>query len=66
MKSGTFQRHEVKYLLDSRQRAVLERAMRGHMEADEYGESTICSLSLFEAFMPLYAMIEAFAAFVPV
>ena len=44
MKSGTFQRHEVKYLLDSRQRAVLERAMRGHMEADEYGESTICSL----------------------
>lgn len=44
MGNGTFRRHEVKYLLDSRGRAALERAMLGHMQADEYGESTICSL----------------------
>jgi len=44
MANGTFERHEVKYLLDSRQRSALERAMLGHMQADEYGESTICSL----------------------
>lgn len=44
MNTGVFQRHEVKYLLDSRQRSALERAMDGRMEADEYGESTICSL----------------------
>ncbi len=44
MSNGTFQRHEVKFLLDSHQRSALERAMRGHMEADAYGESTICSL----------------------
>ena len=44
MSAGTFQRHEVKYLLDSRQRRALEKAMAAHMKADEYGESTICSL----------------------
>lgn len=44
MSNGTFERREVKYLLDSRQRAALERAMLGHMQADEYGENTICSL----------------------
>lgn len=44
MTSNTFRRKEIKFLLDSRQRAALDRAMAGHMEADEYGESTICSL----------------------
>lgn len=44
MSGGVFQRHEIKFLLDSRQRGILERAMRGHMRADEYGESSICSL----------------------
>ena len=44
MENSVFQRHEVKYLLSSRQRAALERAMAEHMKADAYGESTICSL----------------------
>ena len=44
MASGVFQRKEIKFLLDSRQRAALERAMTEHMKIDEYGESTICSL----------------------
>lgn len=44
MSNNVFKRVEVKFLLDARQRAALERAMREHMEADEYGESTICSL----------------------
>lgn len=44
MSNSTFRRKEVKFLLNSRQRAALEQAMRDHMEADEYGESTICSL----------------------
>ena len=42
--SSTFRRKEIKFLLEPRQRAALEQAMRGHMEADEYGESTISSL----------------------
>ena len=42
--SNTFRRKEIKFLLEPRQRAALERAMRGRMEADEYGESTILSL----------------------
>lgn len=44
MNSSVFERHEIKFLLDSRQRSALERAMAWRMEADEYGESTICSL----------------------
>ena len=44
MSNNTFRRKEIKFLLNARQRAALEQAMRGHMEADEYGESTICSL----------------------
>ena len=44
MSSNTFRRKEVKFLLSSRQRAALEAAMAGHMQADEYGESTIASL----------------------
>ena len=44
MSNNTFRRKEIKFLLNPRQRAALEEAMRGHMEADEYGESTISSL----------------------
>ena len=44
MSSGVFQRKEIKFLLDSRQRSALEQAMAAHMKIDEYGESTICSL----------------------
>ena len=44
MANGTFQRHELKYLIDGRQRRALERAMEPYMREDEYGESTICSL----------------------
>ena len=44
MSSSVFKRKEIKFLLDSRQRSALETAMTGHMNADEYGESTICSL----------------------
>ena len=44
MSNNTFRRKEIKFLLEPRQRTALEQAMRGHMTADEYGESTICSL----------------------
>lgn len=44
MSASVFQRHEIKFLLDSRQRAALEAALAGRMAADQYGESTICSL----------------------
>ena len=44
MTSGVFERHEIKYLIDSRQRAAVERALRGHMAPDMYGESSIISL----------------------
>ena len=44
MSGSTFERHEIKYMLDSRQRRALEEAMADHMVADQYGESTICSL----------------------
>ena len=44
MSNNTFRRKEIKFLLNPRQRAALEEAMRGHMKADEYGESTISSL----------------------
>ena len=44
MNEGVFQRHEIKYLLNSRQRSALQQALPGRMEADEYGENTICSL----------------------
>lgn len=44
MDNNIFQRHEVKYLVDSRQRALLEQAFRVHMRPDPHGESTVCSL----------------------
>ncbi len=44
MENGIFQRREVKYLLDSRQRAIVEQAFRKHMLPDPHGESTICNV----------------------
>ncbi len=44
MNSNIFERHELKYLIDSGQRRRLENAMRGQMQPDVYGESTICSV----------------------
>lgn len=44
MTSGVFERHEIKFMLTSQERAAIEKAMRGHMAADKYGESSILSL----------------------
>lgn len=44
MGSSVFKRREIKFMLTASQRTALEDAMRGHMQIDEYGESTICSL----------------------
>ena len=42
--SYVFRRHEIKYMVDSRQRALLEEAIRLHMRPDPHGESTICNV----------------------
>lgn len=44
MENSIFQRREIKFLVDARQRAILERAFRGRMAPDPHGESTICSI----------------------
>lgn len=44
METNIFQRHELKYMLDGRQRAVVEQAFRARMLPDPHGESTICNL----------------------
>ena len=44
MENNIFQRHEIKYLLDSRQRGIVEQAFRGRMLPDPHGESTICNI----------------------
>ena len=44
METNIFQRHEIKYMLDSRQRALLEQAFLGRMLPDPHGESCICNL----------------------
>ena len=44
MENNIFQRREIKFLVDARQRAILEQAFRGHMAPDPHGESTICNL----------------------
>ncbi len=44
MENNIFQRHEIKYMLDSRQCAVVEQAFRTHMLPDPHGESTICNI----------------------
>lgn len=44
MSDSTFQRYEIKYLVDEGQRALLEKAFSGRMIPDPHGESTICSI----------------------
>ena len=44
MENSIFQRFEIKYMLDSRQRAIVERAFQGRMRPDPHGESTICNI----------------------
>ena len=43
VENNIFQRFEIKYMLDSRQRALVEQAFRGRMLPDPHGESTVCS-----------------------
>ena len=44
MANDIFQRREIKFLVDSRQRAYLEQAFRRRMVMDPHGESTICNI----------------------
>ncbi len=44
MSGNIFERHELKYLVNSKQRSILEQAMQEYMVPDEYGESTICNI----------------------
>lgn len=44
MSNSIFERYELKYLVNSRQRAALERAFLGKMAVDAYGESSICNI----------------------
>ena len=44
MANDIFQRREIKFLVDSRQRAFLEQAFRGRMVMDPHGESTVCNI----------------------
>ena len=37
-------RYELKYLVSAEQRAFLEQRLRGHMQVDQYGETSIASL----------------------
>ena len=41
---SVMQRVEMKYLLDARQTAFLQRSLEGHMEVDAFGLTTIASL----------------------
>ena len=38
------QRYELKYLVSAQQRAFLEKKLAGHMQVDQYGETSIASL----------------------
>jgi SPX domain protein involved in polyphosphate accumulation len=44
MDNSIFQRREIKFLVDARQRALLEQAFRGRMALDPHGESTVCNI----------------------
>lgn len=44
MANDIFQRREIKYLVDSRQRALLEQAFSTRMAPDPHGESTVCNI----------------------
>ena len=41
---AVMQRYELKYLLSGRQADALRRRLAGHMEADQFGKTTIASL----------------------
>ena len=56
MDHGIFQRREIKFLVDSRQRGILEQAFRGRMVPDPHGESTICNV-YFDT--PDYRLVRA-------
>ena len=44
VENNIFQRFEIKYMLDSHQRAIVEQAFRGRMLPDPHGESSICNI----------------------
>ena len=44
MSGAIFERHEMKFLLNMKQRRFLESAIQGRMRPDEHGESTICNI----------------------
>ena len=44
MENNIFQRHEIKFLADSRQRAYMEQVFADTMIPDPHGESTICNV----------------------
>ena len=44
MGNDVFQRREIKFMVDARQRAMLERAFQGRMAPDPHGESTVCNI----------------------
>ena len=44
MSINVMKRYEMKYLLNAEQTAFLREKLKGHMEPDEYGRSTIASL----------------------
>ena len=44
MENNIFQRHEIKYLVDGRQRALIEQVFRMYMAPDPHGDSTICNV----------------------
>lgn len=44
MSNSIFERYELKYLVNSRQRVALERAFLGKLAVDAYGESSICNI----------------------
>lgn len=41
---AVFERHELKYLVNERQRCALTQALQEHMAPDVHGESTICNV----------------------
>ena len=44
MSGAIFERHEMKFLLNTQQRRFLEQAIVGRMRPDEHGKSTICNV----------------------
>ena len=44
MSNDIFERHEIKFMADSRQRAYMEQVFARHMAPDPHGESTICNI----------------------